>query len=88
VLIIGTVLINGTLCADIAWEELRLASSIEFLELEFLELEFLELLAAMEGGGTIKIRHSLSTTCISCNMYVYIHAHSLSRTASSSAAQF
>jgi len=31
------------------------------LELEFLELEFLELLAAMEGGGTIKIRHSLST---------------------------
>jgi hypothetical protein len=34
---------------------------LEFLELEFLELEFLELLAAMEGGGTIKIRHSLST---------------------------
>ena len=31
------------------------------MELEFLELEFLELLAAMEGGGTIKIRHSLST---------------------------
>jgi hypothetical protein len=27
-------------------------------------------------------------TCISCNMYVYIHAHSLCRTASSSAAQF